>query len=141
MVPPSTQEVAVRPDADGKADGADRWPSLGAGARASARLSLVGHEASEARPHRHLPKDVRPPDGVKHSNDVTFFLRAMPSGKGWTWRLFARTGASGPPKVVYAAERTYATRREATDRGRRALATAWAATAMSHVKPGVARAG
>lgn len=129
------------PDADGKADGADLWPSRGTGAQASARLSLVGNGASEASPRKRIPKDGRPPSGVRHSNDVTFFLRAMPSGRGWTWRLFARTGASGPPKVIYAAERTYATRREATDRGRSAVATAWAATAMSHVKPGVARAG
>jgi hypothetical protein len=132
----------VSPEAVRRADGANPWPwqSRGARAQASARLELVGEGASGA-PRKHLSKDARPPDGVGHSDDVTFFLRAMPSGNGWTWRLFARTGASGQPKVIYAAERIYPTRREATDRGRRAVATAWAATSISHVKPSVARAG
>jgi hypothetical protein len=73
--------------------------------------------------------------------DVTFFLRAMPSGEGWAWRLFARTGASGAPRPVYSAERVYPTQKEAMERGRQALATTWAASALSHVRPSVVRAG
>lgn len=130
----------MRPDAEGKADGADQWSSR-ARAQASARLGLVGPGASEAPTGKHVAKDARPQGGVGRSEDLTFLLRAVPAGKGWTWRLFARTGASGPPKLIYAAERIYDTRREATDRGRRAVATAWAATAISHIKPSVARAG
>jgi hypothetical protein len=73
--------------------------------------------------------------------DVTFFLRAMPSGRGWTWRLFARTGFSGQPRLIYAADRVLATKKEATDRGRTALATACAARAVSPLDSNVAKAG
>jgi hypothetical protein len=78
---------------------------------------------------------------TRRSADVTFFLRAVPSQAGWTWRLFARTRASGPLRVVYAASRVYRNQKEASDHGRRALATAWAATAISHSQPSVVRAG
>jgi hypothetical protein len=76
----------------------------------------------------------------RHPADVTFFLRAVPSAEGWSWRLFARTGASGAPRPVYAAERVYPTEREAIDHGRMSLATTQPASGLSHIRPGMVRA-
>ena len=71
---------------------------------------------------------------------MTFFLRAMPASQGWTWRLFARTGVSGTPRLVYSADRVFETGKDAIDCGRRALATG-AAVAVAGSEPAVARAG
>jgi hypothetical protein len=82
-----------------------------------------------------------PRRATRRSGGVTFFLRSDPSGPGWTWRLFARTGSSGQLRLIHAADRTFPTRTKATDRGRAALATAWAAAALSRVDHAVRKAG
>jgi hypothetical protein len=66
--------------------------------------------------------------------DLSFFLRAVPAGDHWTWRLFARTGASGTPRLVHAPGRAYATPTEATDDGRKALALAAARVGLTDVR-------
>jgi hypothetical protein len=115
--------------------GGDASPN-GSKSKSGTRLALVGREDPAG-----TPSDKRHAGRARQPTDVTFFLRAMPSGEGWAWRLFARTGASGAPRPVYAAERVYPTQREAIDQGRNALASTWAASALSHARPNVARAG
>jgi hypothetical protein len=103
------------------------------------RLALVGR----GDPTGLAPEaDEADPDVTRARNpaDVTFFLRAVSSGEGWLSRLFARTGAWGAPTPVYAAERVNPTQKEAIEHGRQALATTWAASALTQLRPSVVRA-
>jgi hypothetical protein len=55
---------------------------------------------------------------------LTLLLRVVPSGERWSWRLLARVGKSGRPRLIYADSRTFRTAEEATEAGRAVLTPA-----------------